>query len=164
MFVCAQFKWKPHLDGMEIGMRIVIAKPGLDGHDRGAKVVARALRDAGHEVIYTGLRRTPEQIVRCVLDEDAQMLGLSSLSGAHLFLFPRVCQLLKEAGLGDVVVFGGGIIPQEDRACLSDAGIRAIFGPGTRMDELCEFVEEAASRIDSGQNVGVGFDSDWKWA
>ena len=91
-------------------LRIVVAKPGLDGHDRGAKVVARALRDAGHEVIYTGLRRTPEEIIRIVEDEDASILGLSSLSGAHGFLFPRVCELLKENGLNDVVVFGGGII------------------------------------------------------
>ncbi len=117
-------------------MRIVIAKPGLDGHDRGAKVVARALRDAGHEVIYTGLRRTPEQIVRTVLDEDADLLGISSLSGAHAFLFPRICELLREAGADEVVVFGGGIIPLYDREQLYGSGMCAMFGPGTTREEM----------------------------
>ncbi|MDP6888726.1 MAG: cobalamin B12-binding domain-containing protein [Candidatus Thalassarchaeaceae archaeon] len=126
---------------MATPLRIVIAKPGLDGHDRGAKVVARALRDAGHEVIYTGLRRTPEQIVRIAMDEDAQIIGLSSLSGAHGFLFPKVCQLLREAGLDDIVVFGGGIIPERDRQQLYDAGVSAIFGPGTTSGELIEFLD-----------------------
>ncbi len=121
-------------------LRIVVAKPGLDGHDRGAKVVARALRDAGHEVIYTGLRRTPEQIVRIAMDEDAQVVGLSSLSGAHGFLFPKVCELLREAGLDDVVVFGGGIIPERDRPALYESGISAIFGPGTTSTEMIEFL------------------------
>ena len=125
---------------MPTPLRIVIAKPGLDGHDRGAKVVARALRDAGHEVIYTGLRRTPEQIVRIAMDEDAQVVGLSSLSGAHGFLFPKVCELLQEAGLDDVVVFGGGIIPERDRAALYESGISAIFGPGTTSTEMIEFL------------------------
>ncbi len=125
---------------MPTPLRIVIAKPGLDGHDRGAKVVARALRDAGHEVIYTGLRRTPEQIVRIAMDEDAQVVGLSSLSGAHGFLFPKVCELLQEAGLGDVVVFGGGIIPERDRPALYESGISAIFGPGTTSTEMIEFL------------------------
>ena len=101
--------------------RIVIAKPGLDGHDRGAKVVARALRDGGHEVIYTGLRRTPDQIVRTVMDEDARFVGLSSLSGAHSHLFPKICELLRQSGLDDVIVFGGGIIPESDRAPLYEA-------------------------------------------
>ena len=123
---------------MPTPLRIVIAKPGLDGHDRGAKVVARALRDAGHEVIYTGLRRTPEQIVRIAMDEDAQVVGLSSLSGAHGFLFPKVCELLQEAGLDDVVVFGGGIIPERDRPALYESGISAIFGPGTTSTEMIE--------------------------
>ena len=100
---------------MDQPLRIVIAKPGLDGHDRGAKVVARALRDAGHEVIYTGLRRTPEQIIETVRDEDAILLGLSSLSGAHGHLFPRICETLREHDMGDVIVFGGGIIPEDDR-------------------------------------------------
>ena len=125
--------------------RIVIAKPGLDGHDRGAKVVARALRDGGHEVIYTGLRRTPDQIVRTVMDEDARFIGLSSLSGAHSHLFPKICNLLREAGLNDVVVFGGGIIPEDDRAPLFAAGVRAIFGPGTPSAEILEFVEFAST-------------------
>ena len=126
-------------------LRIVVAKPGLDGHDRGAKVVARALRDAGHEVIYTGLRRTPEEIIRIVEDEDASILGLSSLSGAHGFLFPRVCELLKENGLNDVVVFGGGIIPQADRPALFDSGVRAIFGPGTPTEEFTLFLNHFLS-------------------
>ena len=126
---------------MATPLRIVIAKPGLDGHDRGAKVVARALRDAGHEVIYTGLRRTPEQIVRIAMDEDAQVVGLSSLSGAHGFLFPRVCELLREYGLDDIVVFGGGIIPERDRPALIEAGVSAIFGPGTTSTEMIEFLE-----------------------
>ena len=145
-------------------MRIVIAKPGLDGHDRGAKVVARALRDAGHEVIYTGLRRTPEQIVRIVLDEDADMLGLSSLSGAHAFLFPRICQLLVEAGCTDVTVFGGGIIPLDERSLLFDSGMRAIFGPGTKMHEMSEFVDAVITRASSNQPVGVGEGGDWVWS
>ena len=126
---------------MATPLRIIIAKPGLDGHDRGAKVVARALRDAGHEVIYTGLRRTPEQIVRIAMDEDAQVVGLSSLSGAHGFLFPRVCELLRESGLGNVVVFGGGIIPERDRPALFEAGVSAIFGPGTTSIEMIEFLD-----------------------
>ena len=126
---------------MATPLRIIIAKPGLDGHDRGAKVVARALRDAGHEVIYTGLRRTPEQIVRIAMDEDAQVVGLSSLSGAHGFLFPRVCELLRESGLDDIVVFGGGVIPERDRPALIEAGVSAIFGPGTTSTEMIEFLE-----------------------
>ena len=126
---------------MATPLRIIIAKPGLDGHDRGAKVVARALRDAGHEVIYTGLRRTPEQIVRIAMDEDAQVVGLSSLSGAHGFLFPRVCELLRESGLEDVVVFGGGIIPERDRPALIEAGVSAIFGPGTTSIEMIQFLD-----------------------
>tara|TARA_B100000287_G_scaffold251386_1_gene236205 strand:+ start:668 stop:1114 length:447 start_codon:yes stop_codon:yes gene_type:complete len=145
-------------------LRIVVAKPGLDGHDRGAKVVARALRDAGHEVIYTGLRRTPEEIVRIIEDEDASVLGLSSLSGAHGFLFPRVCELLRAAGLDDVVVFGGGIIPQSDRPELYDAGVRAIFGPGTTTDEFIQFLVEVVERRSSNQPVGVGSSDGWHWS
>ncbi|MBP66047.1 MAG: methylmalonyl-CoA mutase [Euryarchaeota archaeon] len=140
-------------------IRIVIAKPGLDGHDRGAKVVARVLRDAGHEVIYTGLRRTAKQIVETVRDEDARFLGLSSLSGAHNHLFPRVCELLLEEGISDVIVFGGGIIPDDDRPALHAAGIRAIFGPGTPTDEILEFIVQASTMND----VGVGADNDWYW-
>ena len=144
---------------MDQPLRIVVAKPGLDGHDRGAKVVARALRDAGHEVIYTGLRRTSQQIVDTVRDEDARFLGLSSLSGAHAHLFPQVCQKLIEAGLDDVVVFGGGTIPEDDRPALHKAGVRAIFGPGTPTAEILEFMATASSMDD----VGVGQPSDWHW-
>ena len=140
-------------------VRVVVAKPGLDGHDRGAKVVARALRDAGHEVIYTGLRTTPQQIVDTVRDEDAKFLGLSSLSGAHAHLFPKICSLLIEQGLGDVIVFGGGIIPDDDRPDLFSAGVKAIFGPGTLTQEILDFIDEAASRDDSG----VSSDSGWHW-
>jgi|TARA_B100001769_G_C22082830_1_gene583577 methylmalonyl-CoA mutase C-terminal domain/subunit len=138
--------------------RIVIAKPGLDGHDRGAKVVARALRDAGHEVIYTGLRRTPEQIIMTAMDEDASFLGLSSLSGAHGHLFPKICKLLTEQGMGDVIVFAGGIIPEGDREALYDAGIRAIFGPGTSTEEILSFIDEAVQKPS-----GVSVESGWKW-
>ena len=144
---------------MDHQLRIVVAKPGLDGHDRGAKVVARALRDAGHEVIYTGLRRTSQQIVDTVRDEDARFLGLSSLSGAHAHLFPQVCQKLVEAGLDDVIVFGGGIIPQEDRPALHEAGIRAVFGPGTPTSEILDFIQQASEKDDAG----VGQGSDWHW-
>ncbi|HJM54629.1 MAG TPA: cobalamin B12-binding domain-containing protein [Poseidonia sp.] len=140
-------------------LRIVVAKPGLDGHDRGAKVVARTLRDAGHEVIYTGLRRTAQQIVETVRDEDARFLGLSSLSGAHSHLFPKVCELLKEEGLEDVIVFGGGIIPHEDRPELFAVGIKAIFGPGTPTTEILEFIQHA----DNMENAGVGQGNDWHW-
>ncbi|MEL0331821.1 MAG: cobalamin B12-binding domain-containing protein [Candidatus Poseidoniales archaeon] len=145
---------------MDQPLRIVVAKPGLDGHDRGAKVVARALRDAGHEVIYTGLRRTSQQIVDTVRDEDARFLGLSSLSGAHAHLFPQVCQKLVEAGLDDVIVFGGGIIPQEDRPALHEVGIRAVFGPGTPTTEILDFIQQASARDDAG----VGQSNDWHWA
>ena len=160
----AQLKGEHHLDNLGMAMRIVIAKPGLDGHDRGAKVVARALRDGGREVIYTGLRRTPEQIVRTVLDEDADLLGLSSLSGAHAFLFPRICELLIEEDCGDVTVFGGGIIPVDERLPLFEAGMRAIFGPGTKMQEMTDFVSEVANRAESGEPVGVGEGGDWVWS
>ena len=144
---------------MEQPLRIVVAKPGLDGHDRGAKVVARALRDAGHEVIYTGLRRTSQQIVDTVRDEDARFLGLSSLSGAHAHLVPQVCSKLVEAGLDDVIVFGGGIIPNEDRGALHAVGIRAVFGPGTPTSEILEFIQQAAAMDDAG----VGQGSEWRW-
>jgi methylmalonyl-CoA mutase C-terminal domain/subunit len=148
---------------MAAPLRVVVAKPGLDGHDRGAKIVARALRDAGHEVIYTGLRRTPEQIVRIVMDEDAQLLGLSSLSGAHAHLFPIICQLLVEAEMGDVVVFGGGIIPSNDRPALYEAGVRAVFGPGTTSAEIVEFIETVAEKTNSGESIGCGAKTDWHW-
>ena len=143
-------------------VRILIAKPGLDGHDRGAKLVARALRDAGHEVIYTGLRKTPEQILRATIDEDVQYLGLSSLSGAHGHLFPRICDLLRQAGCLDVVVFGGGIIPGPERPALHAAGVAAIFGPGTPMAHIHTFISTAEQRRASDlTSAGVG--SGWVW-
>ena len=116
--------------------RIVVAKPGLDGHDRGAKVVARALRDAGFEVIYTGLHQTPEQIAETVIQEDADAVGLSCHSGAHMTLFPRVATLLRDKGAGDVVLFGGGIIPKDDIPKLEDSGIEKIFTPGATTGEI----------------------------
>ena len=123
-------------------MRILIAKPGLDGHDRGAMVVAHALRDAGMEVIYTGIRQTPEQIVHTAIQEDVCAVGLSCLSGAHRRLFPRVVELLKEKGVSDIIVFGGGIIPEEDVAALRKAGIAEIFGPGTMTSDIVAFVRK----------------------
>jgi len=123
-------------------IRVLIAKPGLDSHDRGAKVVARALRDAGMEVIYTGLRQTPEQIVETALQEDVDVIGLSILSGAHMALFPRIMELLKEKGLTDVLVFAGGIIPEEDIPELKKIGIREVFGPGTPTEKIVKYVLE----------------------
>jgi methylmalonyl-CoA mutase C-terminal domain/subunit len=122
--------------------RIIVAKPGLDGHDRGAKVVARALRDAGFEVIYTGLHQTPEQIAETTIQEDADAVGLSCHSGAHMTLFPRVVALLRERGAGDVLVFGGGIIPADDIPRLSEAGIEKIFTPGARTGEIVAWLNE----------------------
>jgi len=127
-------------------IRVLIAKPGLDGHDRGAKVVARALRDAGMEVIYTGLRQTPEMIVEAALQEDVDVIGLSILSGAHMALFPRIMNLLKENGLDDVLVVAGGIIPDEDVPALKEIGIRAVFGPGTSTEEIVKFIEEEVGK------------------
>ena len=125
-------------------IRVVIAKPGLDGHDRGAKVIARALRDAGMEVIYTGLRQTPEQIVSAALQEDADAIGLSILSGAHNHICPRVMELLRQQGLDDVIVVVGGIIPDVDIPRLKEAGIASVFLPGTRMQEIVEFIQTNA--------------------
>ncbi|MCW2647898.1 MAG: isobutyryl-CoA mutase small subunit [Pseudonocardiales bacterium] len=122
-------------------IRVVIAKPGLDGHDRGAKVIARALRDAGMEVVYTGLHQTPEQIVQTVIQEDADALGLSILSGAHMTLFAKTLELLAQQEISDVVVFGGGIIPEPDIAELARAGVAKIFTPGATMDEVVEWVQ-----------------------
>jgi methylmalonyl-CoA mutase C-terminal domain/subunit len=127
-------------------IRVLIAKPGLDSHDRGAKIVARALRDAGMEVIYTGLRQTPEQIVETVLQEDVDVLGLSILSGAHMTLFPRIMELMKKNGLTDVLVFAGGIIPEEDMPKLKELGIKEIFGPGTPLETIIDFVRKNAPR------------------
>jgi methylmalonyl-CoA mutase, C-terminal domain len=123
-----------------VAIRVVVAKVGLDGHDRGAKVVARALRDAGMEVIYTGLHQTPEQVVAAVVEEDAQAVGLSVHSGAHLTLFPRVVELLQEAGADDVLVFGGGIIPPEDVETLRTQGVAAVFTPGAPMAGIVDWV------------------------
>jgi methylmalonyl-CoA mutase C-terminal domain/subunit len=123
-------------------VRIVVAKPGLDGHDRGAKIVARALRDAGFEVIYTGLHQTPEQVVATALQEDAYAIGLSVLSGAHNYLFKRVLDLLHEKGAADVAVFGGGIIPPADIAALKEIGVKELFTPGTSTQDIVRFVRE----------------------
>jgi methylmalonyl-CoA mutase C-terminal domain/subunit len=134
---------------MSDNIRVVIAKPGLDGHDRGAKVIARALRDAGMEVIYTGLRQTPEQIVAAALQEDADAIGLSILSGAHMHICPRVVELLEEKGLQDVLVVVGGIIPDVDIAKLNAIGIRGIFVPGTPMQEIVDFIKgNARARVE----------------
>jgi methylmalonyl-CoA mutase C-terminal domain/subunit len=121
-------------------IRILIAKPGLDGHDRGAKVIARAFRDAGFEVIYTGLRQTPEMIVSAAVQEDVDVIGLSCLSGAHMHLFPRVMELLREKGAGDILVFGGGTIPDEDIPRLKEAGMAEIFTPGASTQDAIAFV------------------------
>jgi methylmalonyl-CoA mutase C-terminal domain/subunit len=123
--------------------RVLIAKPGLDGHDRGAKFIARALRDEGYEVIYTGIRQTPEAIVQTAIQEDVDFVGLSLLSGAHNELFPRVVNLLKERGAENIVVIGGGIIPEEDIPFLKEKGIAAVFGPGTGTQQIVEFLERA---------------------
>lgn len=123
-------------------IKVIMAKPGLDGHDRGAKLLARVFAEAGMEVVYTGLRQTPEMIVEAALQEDANVVGLSSLSGVHNYFFPRVVELLREKGLDDVLVVGGGIIPGEDIAGLQDAGVGAIFGPGTRTEDIVKFIEE----------------------
>lgn len=131
-------------------IRVVIAKPGLDGHDRGAKVIARALRDAGMEVIYTGLRQTPEQIVATAIQEDADGIGISILSGAHHFYFDKVIKLLKEKGADDVVVFGGGVIPDEDIPALLEMGAGAVFGPGTPTGTTIEWFEKAVAEKKKG--------------
>jgi methylmalonyl-CoA mutase C-terminal domain/subunit len=123
-------------------IRVVVAKPGLDGHDRGAKVVARALRDAGMEVVYTGLHQTPEQIVQTALQEDANAVGLSVLSGAHMTLFARVIELLKEKGAEDVVVFGGGIVPDEDIPKLTELGVAKVFTPGASTQDIVAWIRE----------------------
>jgi methylmalonyl-CoA mutase C-terminal domain/subunit len=126
-------------------IRVLVAKPGLDGHDRGAKVVARALRDAGMEVIYTGLHQTPEAIVEAALQEDVDVVGLSILSGAHMTMFPRVQELLKEKGAGHVVITGGGILPEDDIAALQKMGIGRLFTPGAVTDDIVKYILEAVS-------------------
>lgn len=126
-------------------IRVLMAKAGLDGHDRGVKVVARALRDAGMEVIYTGLHNTPEQVVQAALQEDVDVIGVSILSGAHMTLFPRIIEQMKEHDMDDVVLLGGGIIPDEDRDKLQEKGVQALFGPGVTTDEIVEFIRENVS-------------------
>jgi methylmalonyl-CoA mutase C-terminal domain/subunit len=128
-------------------VRILVAKPGLDGHDRGAKVVARALRDGGFEVVYTGLHQTPEMIARAAVDEAVDAVGLSIMSGAHNTLFPAVLSCLKALGAGDIVVFGGGIVPDDDRARLKQQGVAEIFGPGTTLSEIVEWVRSNVSPL-----------------
>lgn len=123
-------------------IRVLIAKPGLDGHDRGAKVLALGLRDEGMETIYTGLRQTPEKIVKTAIQEDVDVIGLSCLSGAHKYLFPRVVELLKEKGVKDILIIGGGIIPPEDIPFLKEKGISEIFGPGTSIKEIAEYIRQ----------------------
>ena len=126
----------------ELKIRVLLAKPGLDGHDRGVKVIARALRDAGMEVIYTGLRQTPEQIVNAALQEDVNIVGLSILSGAHMTIFPRVLELMREKGMDDVLLFGGGIIPEDDIPKLKERGVGAVFLPGTSTEDIIKYIRE----------------------
>src|SRR5207244_1414764 len=133
----------PWFEPMQRPYRVVVAKPGLDGHDRGAKVIARALRDAGFEVIYTGLHQTPEQVAETTVQEDADAVGLSLLSGAHMTLFPKVVELLNEKQAGDVLVFGGGIIPEADITKLKEIGVAGLFTPGTPMQTIIDWLREA---------------------
>ena len=133
------------MDQDERPIRVLVAKPGLDGHDRGAKVIARALRDAGMEVIYTGIRQTPQMIVQAAAQEDVDVLGLSILSGAHLEIFPEIMRLLREQEMEDIVVVVGGIIPGQDREALLNLGIAAVFGPGTSINQIVEFIQTATS-------------------
>ena len=130
-------------------IRVLIAKPGLDGHDRGAKIVARSLRDAGMEVIYSGLRQTPEQIVKASIQEDVDAIGISILSGAHMHLFSRILELLANEGAEDILIFGGGIIPDQDIPELKAAGVKEIFQPGTHTDDIVQFLRDHVTPIDS---------------
>jgi len=131
---------------MDFRIRVLVAKPGLDGHDRGAKVIARALRDAGMEVVYTGLRQTPEMIVNAALQEDVQVIGLSILSGAHNVIVPRVMELLRQKGMTDVVVILGGIVPDEDAAELKRQGVAAVFQPGAPLQDIVEFIRNTVKQ------------------
>jgi methylmalonyl-CoA mutase C-terminal domain/subunit len=133
-------------DGLDRPIKVLIAKPGLDGHDRGAKVLARGLRDEGFEVIYTGLRQTPEMVVSAALQEDVDVVGLSILSGAHMTLLPKITAGLKEKGLDDVLVTAGGIIPDDDIPALTEAGIDRVFGPGTTIREVAEYIRTSVRR------------------
>ncbi|MBW2003120.1 MAG: cobalamin B12-binding domain-containing protein [Deltaproteobacteria bacterium] len=130
-------------------IRVLVAKPGLDGHDRGARIIARTYRDAGFEVVYSGLHQTPEEVVQAAIQEDVDMIGLSSLAGAHMYLFPRVIELLQEKGADDIVVCGGGIFPEDDIPKLKRAGIKELFTPGTPLDEVVKWVEENVKPRDS---------------
>ncbi len=127
-------------------IRVLMAKAGLDGHDRGVKVVARALRDAGMEVIYTGLHNTPEQVVKAALQEDVDVIGVSILSGAHLTIFRKITELMKQYGMDDVLLLGGGIIPDEDKPILAQMGVKGLFGPGTSTQEIIEFIKREVRR------------------
>ena len=140
---------------MKRPIRVVVAKAGLDGHDRGAKVVARALRDAGMEVIYTGVHQTPEQVVETALQEDADCIGVSLLSGAHMYVFPRIAELMKEKGMTDVLLFGGGIIPEEDAERLKEHGVERVFQPGASLEEIVTYLRDAVTRrrgVSSGKD------------
>ena len=140
---------------MKRPIRVVVAKAGLDGHDRGAKVVARALRDAGMEVIYTGVHQTPEQVVETALQEDADCIGVSLLSGAHMYVFPRIAELMKEKGMTDVLLFGGGIIPEEDAERLKEHGVERVFQPGASLEEIVTYLRDAVARrrgVSSGKD------------
>ena len=132
-------------------IRVLVGKPGLDGHDRGAKIIARSLRDAGMEVIYTGIRQTPEMIVEAALQEDVDVIGLSILSGAHMELFPQILRGLAEKGMDDMIVIAGGIIPQQDRPALEELGIGAVFGPGTPTSEIADFIRRAVAEREGDQ-------------
>jgi len=132
-------------------IRVLVGKPGLDGHDRGAKVIARALRDAGMEVVYTGIRQTPEMIVEAALQEDVDVIGLSILSGAHMTLFPEIFRGLREKQMDDVVVIAGGIIPDEDRTALEEMGVAVVFGPGTPTSEIADFIRDAVGNREASQ-------------
>ncbi len=129
-------------------IRVLVAKPGLDGHDRGAKYVARALKDAGYEVIYTGIRQTPEGIAKTAIQEDVDFVGLSLLSGAHNELFPKVVKLLKEQNADDIIVFGGGVIPEDDIPYLKENGVEAVFTPGTPIQDVIDFIEQNRERVE----------------
>ena len=135
-------------------IRVLVGKPGLDGHDRGAKVIARALRDSGMEVIYTGIRQTPEMIAEAAFQEDVDVIGLSILSGAHMELFPKIFDALEERGIGDTVVVAGGIIPEADRPALEAMGVRAIFGPGATTSEIADFIRGAAEQRSAATPAG----------
>ena len=140
---------------MKRPIRVVVAKAGLDGHDRGAKVVARALRDAGMEVIYTGVHQTPEQVVETGLQEDADAIGVSLLSGAHNYVFPRIAELMKEKGMDDVLLFGGGIIPEDDAERLKEHGVERVFQPGASLEEIVTYLRDAVTRrrgVSSGKD------------